>query len=141
MKIGGLQKLSLIDYPNCLSAIIFTAGCNFRCRFCYNPLLVCLENKKDLPLISEADLFIFLKSRIGKLDGVVITGGEPTMHADLPDLIKKIRELGFKIKLDTNGTNPEMVNNLIKEINNPYWIIKGIFHHNKSLLDEITNND
>ncbi len=114
MIIGGLQKFSLLDYPGHLSSIIFTQGCNFRCGFCYNPMLVLPKNrnKKDHSHISEDDLFGFLKSRAGKLDGIVITGGEPTMHKDLPEFISKIKDLGFKIKLDTNGTNPEMLKKL-----------------------------
>ncbi len=120
MIIGGLEKLTLIDYPGHLAAIVFTQGCNFRCHFCYNPMLVRPdlyggENKEDHPLISEDGLLEFLKKRQGKLDGVVITGGEPTLHKDLPDFIKKIRKLDYKIKLDSNGTNPEMLENLIKE--------------------------
>lgn len=117
MKIGGLQKLSLLDYPDYPSAIIFTQGCNFRCQFCYNPMLVWPYGggkfKKDHHLLEEGDLFDFLKKRQGKLAGVVITGGEPTIHKDLPEFIKKIKDLGFKIKLDTNGTNPEMLKKLI----------------------------
>ena len=123
MKIGGLEKLSLLDYPGNLSAIIFTTGCNFRCHFCYNPMLVWPSTEsggieyrnKGFSPIAEEDLFLFLKSRQGKLDGVVITGGEPTMHADLPQFIQKIRELGYKIKLDSNGTNPEMLKRVIAE--------------------------
>ncbi|MEA3449759.1 MAG: anaerobic ribonucleoside-triphosphate reductase activating protein [Patescibacteria group bacterium] len=130
MIIGGLQKFSLLDYPEYLSAIIFTQGCNFRCQFCYNPMFVWPEKAKTGKItaksnntqdqkghspVSEDDLFAFLKTRTGKLDALVITGGEPTLHADLPDFIVKIKKLGFKIKLDTNGTNPEMVSRLIEE--------------------------
>ena len=123
MKIGGLEKLSLIDYPGYLSAIVFTAGCNFRCHFCYNPMLVWpsselggIQNKeKGFSQIPEEDLFLFLKDRVGKIEGIVITGGEPTMHNDLPEFIKKIKALGFKVKLDTNGTIPEMVKKIIDE--------------------------
>lgn len=129
MIIGGLQKFSLLDYPGHLAAIIFTQGCNFRCHFCYNPMLVrppddlsYVSAPTDLKVGAEAkdhrlalsDLFVFLSSRAGKLEGVVITGGEPTIHPDLPDFIRQIRELGFKIKLDTNGTNPEMLEKLIE---------------------------
>jgi pyruvate formate lyase activating enzyme len=130
MIIGGLQKFSLLDYPGHLAAIIFTQGCNFRCHFCYNPMLV--RPPDDLSYasastdtkdgaeakdhrLSLSDLFVFLAARAGKLEGVVITGGEPTIHPDLPDFIRQIRELGFKIKLDTNGTNPEMLAGLISE--------------------------
>lgn len=131
MIIGGLQKFSLLDYPGLVSAIVFTQGCNFRCRFCYNPMLICQEsgtkNKKKQEkkseekkkthshLIDEDEFFAFLEHRIGKIDAVVISGGEPTLHADLPDFIKKIRKKGFKIKLDTNGSNPEMLGKLINE--------------------------
>lgn len=123
MIIGGLEKLSLIDYPGNLSAVVFTQNCNFRCHFCYNPMLVWpqgseggkFKNKEDhSPAIAEDDLLFFLKSRAGKLDAVVVSGGEPTLHNDLPEFIKKIKKLGFKIKLDTNGTNPAMLAELIK---------------------------
>ena len=119
MIIGGLQKFSLLDYPGQIAAIIFTQGCNFRCHFCYNPMLVLPSRdgksiyKNDHPRISEDDLFGFLEGRRGKLGAVVITGGEPSIHPDLPDFIQKIRDLGYKIKLDTNGTNPEMIRGLI----------------------------
>lgn len=115
MLIGGLQKLSLLDYPEHISAIIFTQGCNFKCQFCYNPMLVGpIAGEKDRPpLIGEDDLFEFLKSRVGKLDGIVITGGEPTIHSDLPVFVRKIKKLGYSIKLDTNGANPEMLLKLI----------------------------
>lgn len=107
--IGGLQKSSLIDYPEKIAAIIFTQGCNFRCPYCHNPELI--EGKgKTVNGVLE-----FLKTRIGKLDGVVITGGEPTLHKDLPEFISKIKSMGFALKLDTNGTNPEMLNALIQE--------------------------
>ncbi|MFH1745231.1 MAG: anaerobic ribonucleoside-triphosphate reductase activating protein [bacterium] len=123
MIIGGLQKFSLLDYPNEISAIIFTAGCNFRCQYCYNPILVCLEDddkfknngEKGRSQIDEEGLFNFLKNRVEKLNAVVITGGEPTMHDDLPDFILKIKKLSFKVKLDTNGTNPKMLQDLIKK--------------------------
>jgi pyruvate formate lyase activating enzyme len=114
MIIGGLQKFSLLDYPGYLAAIIFTKKCNFRCQFCYNPMLVWPQKGHHL-FIKEDDLFVFLKERFGKLDAVVITGGEPTMHADLPKFLKKIRKIGYKIKLDTNGANPDMLQKIIKE--------------------------
>lgn len=107
--IGGIQKTSLIDYPEKISAIIFTQGCNFRCPYCHNPELI--EGKGE----TENGVLEFLKTRIGKLDGVVITGGEPTLHKDLPEFISKIKSMGFAIKLDTNGTNPLMLEKLIRE--------------------------
>lgn len=113
MIIGGLEKLSLIDYPEHLAAIIFTQGCNFRCHFCYNPQLV-LSHKEKGPALLESDLFLFLKNRLNKLEGVVITGGEPTLHADLPEFIREIKKLGYLVKLDSNGTNPKMLGSLIK---------------------------
>ncbi|MCG2690987.1 anaerobic ribonucleoside-triphosphate reductase activating protein [Candidatus Parcubacteria bacterium] len=119
MIIGGLQKFSMLDYPGHLSAIIFTQGCNFNCQFCYNPMLVAwsitgkFKRKGHSPIIKKDDLFVFLKSRIGKLEAVVITGGEPTIQPDLPDFIAKIKNLGYSVKLDTNGSNPEMIKNLI----------------------------
>ena len=89
MLIGGLQKLSLLDYPDCLSTVVFTVGCNFRCHFCYNPQLVVPGSEKDkgYSLIAEDNLFRFLESRRHKLDAVVITGGEPTMQQDLTEFI------------------------------------------------------
>ena len=126
MNIGGIEKLTLIDFPGEIAAIVFTQACNFRCQFCYNPMLVLSASernwpkglgkdyiKKDHSLIPESDLFSFLKSRIGKISGVVITGGEPTLQSDLPEFIGKIKEMGFKVKLDTNGTIPEMIKMLI----------------------------
>ncbi len=123
MIIGGLEKLSLLDYPDHLAAIVFTQGCNFRCHFCYNPMLVLpregedeKNNKKEkgFPPLSTEDLFLFLRERHGRLDGVVITGGEPTLHPDLPDFIKQIKDIGYDVKLDTNGTNPKMLAALLK---------------------------
>lgn len=162
MLIGGLQKFSLLDYPGKLSAIVFTQGCNFRCQFCYNPMLVWpafaplrgatagepalventagepasnregegsklkyargpvraggaeLEQQKVHPIISQDDFFVFLKSRAGKLDAVVITGGEPCLQKDLLEFVKKIKALGYLIKLDTNGSYPEILAKLIK---------------------------
>lgn len=112
MLIGGLNKMSLIDFPETVSAVVFTMGCNFRCPFCHNPELV-LPEKFNTPL-DEEELFSFLKKRKGLLDGVVVTGGEPTIHKDLPEFVTKIKELGFKVKLDTNGTKPEMLKELIE---------------------------
>lgn len=112
MLIGGLQKSSLIDYPEKISAIIFTQGCNFKCPYCHNPELI---SGKQQTGIDEVQILNFLASRQGKLDGVVITGGEPTLHKDLPEFIKQIKILGFSVKLDTNGTNPEMLESLIHE--------------------------
>jgi len=123
MIIGGLEKLTLLDYPEHLAAIIFTQGCNFRCHFCYNPMLVLPreggdeKNKKEkgFSQLSLKNLFLFLSERFGRLEGVVITGGEPTLHPDLPSFIKNIKKIGYRVKLDTNGTNPLMLAQLIKD--------------------------
>jgi pyruvate formate lyase activating enzyme len=110
--IKGIQKLSLIDYPGKVACTLFTFGCNFRCPYCHNPELVVDDGS---PPISEVDVLRFLDERKGFLDGVCITGGEPTLHNDLPDFIKRIKGLGYSVKLDTNGTNPEMLRRLIGE--------------------------
>lgn len=113
VRIGGLQKSSLIDYPGKISAVIFTSGCNFRCPYCHNPELI--MNSGAETSVSAPNVLKFLQSRVGKLDGVVITGGEPTLHKDLPKFIEKIKNLGFCVKLDTNGTNPDMLQSLIDD--------------------------
>ncbi len=113
MKIGGFQKFSLIDYPGKIAAVIFTQGCNFRCPYCHNPELVLPELfEKEIPF---KEIMEFLKFRKEKLDGVVVTGGEPTLQADLSEVIRDIKNLGYSIKLDTNGTNPEVIKELIDE--------------------------
>ncbi|MBI5037419.1 MAG: anaerobic ribonucleoside-triphosphate reductase activating protein [Candidatus Kerfeldbacteria bacterium] len=113
MRIGGLQKFSMIDYPGLVSAIVFTTGCNFRCGYCHNPELV--KPEYFLPPIPVEDILEFLRARQGKLEAVVITGGEPTVHPDLPQFIGAIKALGYKIKLDSQGTNPAMLDSLIQD--------------------------
>lgn len=113
MRIGGLQKFSMIDYPGKLCAIVFTQGCNFRCPYCHNPELVSFDQFG--PEIAEEKIFDFLKTRIGKLDAVSITGGEPTLHDGLPEFMKKLKQMGFLVKLDSNGTDPEMLEKVISE--------------------------
>ncbi len=112
MKIKGLQKLTLLDYPGRLAATIFLGGCNFRCPFCHNASLVVRPDERE---ISEDELFAFLESRRGKLSGVCVTGGEPTLNPELPTFINKIRALGYSVKLDTNGSNPDMLASLIAD--------------------------
>lgn len=112
MKIKGLQKLTLLDYPGRLAATVFLGGCNFRCPFCHNASLVVRNDESE---ISEDELFAFLQSRRGKLSGVCITGGEPTLNPSLPSFISRIRALGYSIKLDTNGTNPDMLEALVRD--------------------------
>ena len=113
IEIGGLEKSTLIDYPGRPACTVFLIGCNFRCPFCYSSELVLLEKIKKQPRISKKEFFDFLKKRKELLDGVVICGGEPTIHKDLPEFIKKIKKLGYPVKLDTNGSNPEMLEDLI----------------------------
>ena len=113
MKIGGLQKLSLIDYPEKISAVIFTQGCNFRCPYCHNPQLV--DVKLYQPCLEEKDIFRFLENRRGRLDAVVITGGEPALQDDLIPFIMDIRRLGFAVKLDTNGSRPRVLERLLRD--------------------------
>jgi pyruvate formate lyase activating enzyme len=112
MIIKSLQRTTLLDYPGKIAAIFFVGGCNFRCPFCQNPELV--VGFESLPTIGEEEALDFLKSRLGFLEGVVLSGGEPTLYEDLPDFIKQIKDLPFLVKLDTNGTNPEMLKDLLK---------------------------
>ncbi|MBQ3182092.1 MAG: anaerobic ribonucleoside-triphosphate reductase activating protein [Clostridia bacterium] len=111
MKLGGLQKLTLLDFPGKTACTVFTVGCNFRCPFCHNASLV----RGGVDEISLAEFFAFLKKRQGLLDGVCITGGEPTLHSDLEEFIAKIKELGYAVKLDTNGTAPDTLKSLVEK--------------------------
>jgi len=113
MFIGGLQKLTLIDYPGKLATTVFLAGCNFRCPWCYSSELVLPEKIEKQPQISQKEFFDFLKERKGLLDGLVLCGGEPTLNKELPNFIKKIKKMGYFVKLDTNGSNPRMLKDLI----------------------------
>ena len=113
MFIGGYQKLTLIDFPGRLAATVFTVGCNFRCPFCHNPELV--SNIKQIANGLEKDFFEFLKKRKDKIEGVCITGGEPTLQPDLMEFIKKIKTLGFLVKLDTNGARPDVLKKIIEQ--------------------------
>lgn len=106
MILAGLDKLSLIDFPAHLSCIVFTQGCSMKCPFCYNSQLIPFAKNTDQQQLRIEDFFQFLTTRVGKLTGVVVTGGEPTVHRDLLDFIRQIKSLGFAVKLDTNGTNP-----------------------------------
>jgi len=113
MIISGLQKTSLIDYPDKIAAIIFTRGCNFRCHYCHNPELV--DPEIYYPEIAPETILDFLDKRRNVLDGVVITGGEPLIHADIKDFIKKIKELDYAVKLDTNGSHPALLQEIIND--------------------------
>jgi pyruvate formate lyase activating enzyme len=135
MEIGGFQKFSLIDFPGHLSAIVFTQGCNMRCGYCHNPELVIPE--KFLKKINQSEVISFLKKRINQLDGLVVTGGEPTIQFDLIDFLKQVKELGYSIKLDTNGSRPDVLVKLINQHLVDYFAmdIKGP----QSLYESITN--
>lgn len=113
MKIGGLQKVSLIDYPEVICGVIFLQGCNFKCSYCHNPELV--DPKLFGPCLEEKKVLNFLARRIGKLDAVTITGGEPTIQKDLIPFIKQIRKLGFAVKIDSNGSQPDVIKKLLDE--------------------------
>lgn len=112
MILGGFQKLSLVDFPGKVAAIAFTKGCLFRCAYCHNPDLVVYKDKEG---IDEKPFWDHLEKRKNFLDGVVVTGGEPTLHKDLPDFIRRIKSLGYAVKLDTNGVTPSMVRELVAE--------------------------
>lgn len=112
MIFGGLERFSLIDYPGMTSAIVFTVGCNFRCPYCHNPEIVL--HPKDATVVQEAEIMEFLMSRRGKLDAVTITGGEPTLHHDLLDFMRKLKDMGFLVKLDSNGTRPDMLREALR---------------------------
>ena len=112
MLIKGLQKLTLLDFPDRMACTLFTFGCNFRCPFCHNASLV-LADRADNTLISEEEFFTFLTRRKGMLEGVCITGGEPTLQPDLPDFIARIKDMGYAVKLDTNGYRPSVLRDLV----------------------------
>jgi len=114
MIIAGLQKTTLIDYPNKIACVVFLAGCNFRCPWCYSSELVLPLKIVEQPRISEKEFLDFLRGRQGLLEGVVICGGEPTINKELPQFIEKIKNLGYPVKLDTNGSNPERLKDLVK---------------------------
>lgn len=113
MKIMGLQKLTLLDFPGKMACTVFTGGCNFRCPFCHNASLVI--GPEYVPLMTEDEFFDFLNKRKGVLDGVCITGGEPTLQPDLEEFITKIKALGYAVKLDTNGFLPDKMISLVEK--------------------------
>ena len=147
MIIAGLQKMTLTDFPENVACILFLKGCNFRCPYCQNSELI--DYKIDDNYILKEEVFDFLKKRQGVLDGVVISGGEPTVNKDLPKLIKEIRDLRFKIKLDTNGTNPQMLKELledglidyvamdIKNVPRKYLETAGLSEKNQQILENV----
>lgn len=113
MKIGGFQKISTIDYPGHIASTVFLSGCNLKCKYCHNPSLACGEI--DNEEVSSSEVLEYLAKRKGFIDGVCISGGEPTIHEDLEELVRPIKQMGYKVKLDTNGTNPEMVKSLVEK--------------------------
>lgn len=113
MEFKALHRVSLLDYPGKVAAIAFVGGCNFRCRFCYNRDLVL--NHQELPSIPEEEILRHLEANRGWLDGLVITGGEPTLNPELPRFLEKVKKMGFSVKLDTNGSNAEMLKELIEK--------------------------
>ena len=113
MRIDGLQKMTLLDFPGKVACTVFTGGCNFRCPFCHNALLV--TELPENPDYTADEVLDFLKKRSGLLDGVAITGGEPLMNPDIPDFIKEIRKLGYQVKLDTNGSYPDRLESIVSD--------------------------
>ena len=113
MRIQGLQKLTLLDYPEHTACTVFTSGCNFRCPFCHNASLV-VDTPKESE-ISEEEFFSFLQKRIGILDGVCVSGGEPLLQPDIEQFIRKIKDMGFAVKLDTNGSFPDKLIHLVEQ--------------------------
>lgn len=113
MQINGFNKTTLLDYPKHLAATIFVGGCNMRCPFCHNASLVL--HPSTLPVIPSEEVLAYLNKRRNILEGVCITGGEPTLYKELPDFINDIRLMGYKVKLDTNGTNPSMLKKLVAQ--------------------------
>lgn len=112
MKLHGLQKMTLLDFPGHVACTVFLGGCDFRCPFCHNYELI--DGTAD-PIMDDSELFSFLESRKGLIDGVAITGGEPCLHKDLPELIRKIKAIGYPVKLDTNGYHPDMLKSILDE--------------------------
>ena len=113
MTINGMQKLTLLDYPGNVACLIFTQGCNFRCPFCHNSGLLDMNNNCEK--IDEKEVFKYLEKRKGLLDGVCISGGEPLLRKDIEYFIRKVKDLGYKVKLDTNGSSPKKLKQLIEE--------------------------
>ncbi|ACL04003.1 anaerobic ribonucleoside-triphosphate reductase activating protein [Desulfatibacillum aliphaticivorans] len=112
MVFGGIQKTSLIDFPGRVGCVLFTAGCNFKCPYCHNPELLSFSTAQ---VIKNNWVMSFLKERKGFLDGVVITGGEPTLHKDLMDFMAAIKDMGFELKLDTNGSRPGVLGQILEK--------------------------
>lgn len=138
MKIAGLQKLTLLDYPSKVACIIFTQGCNYKCPYCQNSGLIDYSNED---LIDEEEIFEYLDKRKKVLDGIVISGGEPTIQKDLKTFIKKVKNMGLLIKLDTNGSNPNFIEEVINERLVDYIAmdIKNVLEEYKEVTDVTPN--
>ena len=146
MVFYGIEKLSLVDYDGYVSATVFTGACNFRCEFCHNSALV--FDCKNLATFAEEEILSYLEKRKNLLEGLCVTGGEPTLNNDLPFFIEKVKALGYKVKLDTNGTNPDMIKSLaesglvdyfamdIKNDKESYGEIIGIPNYDLSKIEE-----
>ncbi len=149
MELFGMEKLSLVDYDGKIAATVFTGNCNFRCGFCHNSPLV-LETDQ-LSTIEENEVLKFLESRKNILDGLCITGGEPTLCKDLPEFCEKVKKIGYSVKVDTNGTNPNMIKSLfenglcdyfaidIKNDRENYAKIIGFEKYDTSLIEKSVN--
>ena len=140
MRVAGFQKLTLLDYPSKVACIIFTQGCNYKCPYCQNSVLIKFN---DDELIDEEEIFAYLNKRKGIIDGIVITGGEPTIQKDLKDFIRKVKDLGISVKLDTNGSNPKVVEDLINEglVDYIAMDIKNVLELYKDVTDVNPNID
>jgi pyruvate formate lyase activating enzyme len=138
MKISGFQKLTLLDFPDKLACIIFTQGCNFNCQYCQNSGLIGHENEY---LIDEEEIFDYLEKRKKVIDGIVISGGEPTVQKDLLRFMKRVKDKGFLVKLDTNGSNPKILKEIIYENLVDYIAmdIKNVFELYKEVTYTNTN--
>ena len=112
MNLYGLQKMTLLDFPGLVACTVFLGGCDLRCPFCHNAELL---DMNVLGIMDEKELYAFLETRRGKLDGVAVTGGEPTLRKDLPELLRTIKDMGFKVKLDTTGNHPDMLKTVVGE--------------------------
>ena len=123
MFIGGFQKFTLLDYPGKIAAVVFTMGCNFRCPYCHNPEVVDPKKINYENKIETEEVLEFLSSRKNDLDGVCITGGEPTLQPGLTEFVKKIKDLGFLVKIDTNASHPKIVEDLSKKKLVDYWAV------------------
>ena len=142
MKIGGFNIFSLSDFPGKVAAVVFTQGCNFRCPYCHNAPLISCHEPKEL-LIPEKQFFEFLECRRNQLDAVVVSGGEPTIHRDLPTFLRRTKDMGFAVKLDTNGSNPEVLKEILENDLVDYIAmdIKAPLSNYKKLTDTVSSSE